>query len=136
MREHCSVLETKESSALRSKRVTRVLSGSLFGWSCLAVLSIITFWFVPARAQSQSTELQVGLYTIAPFVMNEKGELTGFSIELWNAIAARLNVKSNYRMAAEPADLYADMRAKRIDLVASPAFITSERDEEFDFPIR
>jgi polar amino acid transport system substrate-binding protein len=65
--------------------------------------------------------------------MNEKGELTGFSIELWNAIAARLNVKSTYRMAAEPADLYADMRAKRIDLVASPVFITSERDEEFDF---
>jgi polar amino acid transport system substrate-binding protein len=127
------VLETKASSALPSKRVTRFLSGSLFGSSCLAVLSIITFWFVPARAQSQPTELQVGVYAIAPFVMNDKGELSGFSIELWNAIAARLNVKSTYRIAAEPAILYADMRAKRIDLVASPVFITSERDEEFDF---
>lgn len=110
-----------------------MLSGSLFGSSCLAVLSIITFWFVPARAQSQPTELQVGVYTIAPFVMNEKGELTGFSIELWKAIAARLNVKTTYRMAATPAALYADMRAKQIDLVVSPVFITSARDEEFDF---
>jgi polar amino acid transport system substrate-binding protein len=107
--------------------------GSLFGSSCLAVLSIITFWFVPALAQSQPTELQVGIYSIAPFVMKEKGELTGFSIDLWNAIAARMNVKSIYREAAEPADLYADMRAKRIDLVVSPVFITSARDEEFDF---
>jgi len=103
------------------------------GPSCLAVLSTIACCFLPALAQSQPTELQVGLYPIAPFVMKEKGELTGFSIELWSAIAARLNIKSTYRVAGEPAVLYADMRSKRIDLVASPVFITSERDEEFDF---
>ena len=129
----CSVLDTKASLAPCSKRVTRMLSGSLFGSSCLAAMSMIAFWLVPALAQSQPTELQVGVYPIAPFVMKENGELTGFSMELWSAIAARLNVKSTYREAAEAAVLYADMRAKRIDLVASPVFITSERDEEFDF---
>jgi polar amino acid transport system substrate-binding protein len=110
-----------------------MLSRSLFWSSCLAVLSLIGLWFAPALAQAQPTELQVGVYPIEPFVMKENGELTGFSIELWSAIAARLNVKSIYCVAPEPADLYAGMRAKRIDLVASPVFITSERDEEFDF---
>ena len=126
------MLETSASSTLPSKRLARMLSRRR-GPSCLAVLSTIACCFLPALAQSQPTELQVGLYPIAPFVMKEKGELTGFSIELWSAIAARLNIKSTYRVAGEPAVLYADMRSKRIDLVASPVFITSERDEEFDF---
>ena len=84
-------------------------------------------------AQAPSAELRVGVYPVAPFVIEQNGELSGFSIELWNAIATRLNVKTNYQVVTDTAALLEDMRAKRIDLVASPVYITSARDAEFDF---
>ena len=53
--------------------------------------------------------------------MEQNGELTGFSIDLWNEIAARLKVKSTYHLVADIAALTDDLRAKRVDLVASPS---------------
>ena len=86
-----------------------------------------------ATAQSQATELQVGVFPVAPFVMEKDGALTGFSIDLWNEITAQLKVKSTYHVVADIAALTDEVRTKRVDLVASPVFITSARDEEFDF---
>ena len=86
-----------------------------------------------ATAQSQTRELQVGVFPLAPFVMEKDGALTGFSIDLWNEITARLKVKSTYHVVADIAALTDDLRTKRVDLVASPVFITSARDAEFDF---
>jgi len=104
----------------------------LFGCCAIAV-SLSMFVSVFAFAQSPATELQVGVFPVAPFVMEQNGALTGFSIELWNNIATRLNVKSRYHVVNDVAALTDDLRAKRVDLVASPVFITSARDEEFDF---
>jgi len=66
-------------------------------------------------------------------VIEQKGALTRFSFDLWNEIAARLKVKSTYHVVADIAALTDDLRTKRVDLVASPVFITSARDAEFDF---
>ena len=104
----------------------------LFGCCAIAV-SLSMFVSVFAFAQSPATELQVGVFPVAPFVMEQNGALTGFSIELWNNIATRLNVKSRYHVVNDVAALTDDLRAKRVDLVASPVFITSARDAEFDF---
>jgi polar amino acid transport system substrate-binding protein len=97
------------------------------------VLLPALFLSASATAQSQATELQVGLFPVAPFVMEQNGALTGFSIDLWNEIATRLKVKSTYHVVADVVALTDDLRAKRVDLIASPVFITSARDEEFDF---
>ena len=99
----------------------------------LAALLMITLGCASARAQSQPTELQVGVIPIAPFVMQENGTLTGFSIELWNDIAARLNVKSNYHVRVDTTALLQEMRDNKLDIIVSPVFVTSARDAEFDF---
>jgi len=100
---------------------------------CVIVLSLVLFLWAAAWAQSQVTELQVGVYPVAPFVIERNGALAGFSIDLWNEIAVRLKAKSNYHVVPDAAVLFEDMRARRIDLVVSPVFITSQRDAEFDF---
>jgi polar amino acid transport system substrate-binding protein len=101
-------------------------------FSIVAILSV-AFRNGPALAQTPPAELRVGVYPVAPFVIEQRGELFGFSIELWNAIASRLNVKTSYQVVANTTALIADMRAKHLDLVASPVYITSARDAEFDF---
>ena len=69
-----------------------------------------------------------------PSVMEQNGTLTGFSVDLWNAIAARLKVKTSYQIMPDVSHLEEAMRSKNADLTLG-LFITSARDEVFDFSI-
>ena len=51
-----------------------------------------------ASAQSEIPEIRVAVTIAPPFVMEQNGSLTGFSIDLWNAIAKRLKVKTSYQI--------------------------------------
>ena len=77
--------------------------------------------------------MRVGVIELPPFVLKQNGALTGFGIELWDAIAAQLNLKTDYRMIPDGTTLEAALRAKQVDAVVTPVFITSARDAEFDF---
>jgi len=87
-----------------------------------------------ASAEGETSEVRVAAILVPPFVMEQNGSLTGFSIELWNTIAARLKLKSSYQIMPDISALEEAMRSKRADLVVS-VFITSARDAEFDFSI-
>jgi polar amino acid transport system substrate-binding protein len=87
----------------------------------------------PASAQG-ATELRVAAFIAPPSVMEQNGTLTGFSVDLWNAIAARLKLKTSYKVMPDVSHLEEAMRSKSVDL-ALGLFITSARDEEFDFSI-
>ncbi|MGD0074419.1 MAG: transporter substrate-binding domain-containing protein [Candidatus Binataceae bacterium] len=69
-----------------------------------------------------------------PSVMEQNGTLTGFSVDLWNAIAARLKVKTRYQIMPDVSALEEAMRSKSADLTLG-LFITTARDEVFDFSI-
>ncbi|MGO9266551.1 MAG: transporter substrate-binding domain-containing protein [Candidatus Binataceae bacterium] len=69
-----------------------------------------------------------------PSVMQQNGSLTGFSVDLWSAIAARLKLKTSYQIMPDLSHLEEAMRSKSADLTLS-LFITSARDEDFDFSI-
>jgi polar amino acid transport system substrate-binding protein len=86
-------------------------------------------------AQQPPSELRVAVAVVSPFVMKKNGTLDGFSIELWNAIAARLRVKTTYIVMPDGASLAEAMRSKKADLIATPVVITSARDLEFDFSL-
>ncbi len=88
-----------------------------------------------ASPQGESPELRVAAVVLPPFVMQQNGALTGFSIELWNAIAAWLKLKTNFQMMPDSRALEAVMRSKSADICVSPVFITSSRDEIFDFSL-
>ena len=66
--------------------------------------------------------------------MEQNGTLTGFSVDLWNAIAARLKVTSSFQIAPDVSHLEEALRSKSADLIVG-IFITSKRDQEFDFSI-
>ncbi len=110
----------------------------------LAVAMLGALLAVPADAQSASSaptptqieppELRVAVILAPPAVMEQNGQLTGFSIDLWNAIAARLKLKTSYQIMPDVKTLEDAMRSRAADLTLA-VFITSPRDEDFDFSI-
>jgi len=70
---------------------------------------------------------------LPPFVIQQGGQLTGFSIDLWNEITARLKLTSNYQVMTDAGVLLNALRAKNTDVIVSGIFYSTERDREFDF---
>jgi polar amino acid transport system substrate-binding protein len=87
----------------------------------------------PASAQG-ATELRVAAIIAPPSAMEQNGTLTGFSVDLWNAIATRLKVKTSYQIVPDVSHLEEALRSKNADLTLG-LLITSARDEVFDFSI-
>ncbi len=87
-----------------------------------------------ASSQGETPELRVAVFIAPPGVMEQNGTLTGFGVDLWNAIAARLRVKTSYQVMPDVSHTEEAMRSKNADLTLG-FFITSARDEVFDFSI-
>jgi len=66
-------------------------------------------------------------------VIEDKGALRGFSIELWNSISARLNRETEYLVMPDVGELLAAVGDGRADLGIAAISITSERESRFDF---
>ncbi len=95
---------------------------------------LTSLFFSPvAVAQSNVSQLRVAVGILPPFVMEQNGELRGFSIDLWNAIAARLKVSTSYQTFTSAKSLEDALRSKTVDIIASPVVITAARDEGFRF---
>ena len=111
---------------------------------CMLAVAIIAAMAAPAysqtvnppaaSAQGETPELRVAAIIAPPGVMEQNGTLTGFSVDLWNAIAARLKVKTSYQIVPDIGALEEALRSKNADLTIA-VFITSARDEVFDFSI-
>ena len=102
--------------------------------SQLALLLIAVMTLAGAAfAQPAPDEIRVATRVLPPMVVEQDGGLTGFSIELWNAIAARLKIKSDFQVAADVPDLFALIRDGKADLGISALSITAAREAEFDF---
>jgi polar amino acid transport system substrate-binding protein len=70
---------------------------------------------------------------IPPFVFEENGQLTGFSIELWQKIAEELGVQYKLTKNSNVTDLLSRVGEGKADLGIAAISITSEREEKFDF---
>lgn len=85
-------------------------------------------------APSPGERLKVGTRVIAPFVIKEpNGSLSGFSIDLWRAIAREMNVQ--YDLVEKPTlpELLGDVTERRTDLAIAAISITSAREKIFEF---
>lgn len=72
----------------------------------------------PAAAQSSDpTELKVAIMVVPPFVMRQDGSYTGFGIDLWNAVAIQMKVKTDYRLMSDVTSLVEALRSKSVDIV-------------------
>lgn len=84
-------------------------------------------------AAPQSGELRVLTRVLPPMVTQQGDKLSGFSIDLWNEIAARLSLKFSYHIAPDVRALLQDLRDGKGDLGISAISITAAREQEFDF---
>jgi polar amino acid transport system substrate-binding protein len=100
---------------------------------CVVALSLTMISIAPAVAQDQGPEIRAVTGVVPPFVMKDGDQLTGFCIDLWNEVSARLKVKTNYQVVPNASALLGVMQAKSADVIVAPIFYSTERDREFDF---
>jgi polar amino acid transport system substrate-binding protein len=86
-----------------------------------------------SSAQTKETTLRVATRQVRPFVFEENGQLTGFSIELWQEIARQINVKWQFVMKPTVKDLLAGVNAHEAALGIAAISITAERELLWDF---
>src|SRR5947199_9308925 len=84
-------------------------------------------------AQPKEVNRRVATRLVSPFVYEEKGQLTGFSIELWQEISKQLNVKSEFIVKPSVRELLDATRSKEADLAIAAISITADREIDCDF---
>ena len=84
-------------------------------------------------ASCDAAAVHVATRLVPPLVVQEKDQLSGFSIELWNAVANRLKVETKYDVAPDVEALLDSIRSRTAEAGIAAISITSERDQNFDF---
>jgi len=98
-------------------------------------VGIAVLWALacPALAADNGAEIRAVTGIIPPAVMEERGRLTGFSVDLWNEVAAKLNAHTSYQIAPDVAAIFDALRTGKADIAISGLYYTAARDREFDF---
>lgn len=101
----------------------------------LAVVTVLAV-ATPGIAQTNpsANSLRVATRIIPPFVIQEPNQqLTGFSIDLWQQVAARLGTKTEFQNYSNVQDLLQSLRDQRADVGIAAISVTAVREENFDF---
>lgn len=77
--------------------------------------------------------IKVVTRVISPFVTEDRGELGGFSIELWKQIAQKLDLKSDFIKSENVEDLLNTIKEQRADVGIAAISVTAKREQDFDF---
>src|SRR5437660_7816708 len=83
-------------------------------------------------AQPKEEKLRVATRLVRPFVFEEKGQLTGFSIELWQEISKQVSVKSEFVVKPSVKELLDATGSKEADLAIAAISITADREVDWD----
>ena len=86
-----------------------------------------------AAGGAEPRPVVVGTYVDPPFVQSQDGRMSGFSVELWESIATRLNQPFTWKTYATVTGLLAAARTGAVDVAVTDLSITSERCAAVDF---
>lgn len=84
-------------------------------------------------AGTKETTLRVATRQVKPFVFEANGQLTGFSVELWQEIARHMNVQSQFVIKPTVKELLAGVSDGEAALGIAAISITAERELQWDF---
>ncbi|MBE8990575.1 transporter substrate-binding domain-containing protein [Nostoc sp. LEGE 12450] len=115
-------------------------------YTCVGLVSAILALLLitsPGLAQKpepqQSLKLQqpllVATRVIPPFVLSNKGELSGFSIDLWRSIATQIGIESKLIEYSSVPELISAIKDNKVNLGIAAISITAEREQNFDFSL-
>ena len=103
------------------------------GVTLLALFATATVAHAAAPTPSPERPLRVATGRNAPFVISEGGQLSGFSIDLWNELARRMRVEFTWIEVGLSKDLIQAVRRGDADVAISVISITDEREKLVDF---
>ena len=110
------------------------MSGGYNGKNLFGSIAALLFLGLEVDAAlAQSQPLRVATRLVRPFVFEEGGQLTGFSIELWQEISRELDTKSNFIVKPSVKEILQAVKSKEADLGIAAISITAEREKEWDF---
>ncbi|MEH2368211.1 transporter substrate-binding domain-containing protein [Nostoc sp.] len=89
----------------------------------------------PQQSPQLQQPLLVATRVIPPFVLSNKGELSGFSIDLWRKIANQIGVESKFIEYSTVPQLLSAIKDNKANLGISAISITAEREQNFDFSL-
>lgn len=102
-----------------------------------AILLALAFLVPPlaavAQAESSDKPLRLATVTRAPFSLLENGEDTGFSIELWRALAGAMNRETEIIRVETFPEMLRMVREGEVDAAVANISITAEREVGMDF---
>ncbi|MEZ0339517.1 transporter substrate-binding domain-containing protein [Mycobacterium sp. pV006] len=76
----------------------------------------------------------VAIHTLEPFVMQtDAGELTGFSIDVWNEVARRLGRETEFTTTDNVNGQLSMVAERRADVAIGAISLTADREQRFDF---
>lgn len=87
----------------------------------------------PQAGAAEPTEVTVATHDLEPFVMTDNGIKSGFTIELLEAVAQRLNWTLDYVSVDNVAQQLQAVSERRVDAAATAISITADRAEDYDF---
>jgi polar amino acid transport system substrate-binding protein len=99
----------------------------------IAALAVVGLLSSPSFAADTPPVLHVATRLVPPLVQKDKAQLTGFSVDLWNAIGRRLGATTEYVEMPDIGSLLDSVKTKKADVGIAAISITAERDREFDF---
>lgn len=113
---------------------------SLALYTCIGLVGgILALLLMTSPGLAQKPQLQqpllVATRVIPPFVIQNKGDLSGFSIDLWRSIAKQIGVESKFIEHSSVPELLSAIKDNKANLGIAAISITAERQQNFDFSL-
>lgn len=102
---------------------------------CLIAMLLFLPWMPLAAAQEEPAPLRVATFLLPPYAIQDGDRLSGFSIDLWEAAAAKLELDFTYEVVPDVQALLDKVAARQAEVGVSGVFITAERDKTVDFSV-
>jgi polar amino acid transport system substrate-binding protein len=100
----------------------------------LSVVLLISFVQMPVAQTTDSNKtLRVATIERKPFAFQQDGVWIGFSIDLWNEIAAFDNIKTEFVGSANFSEMLKAVENESVDAAAANISITHAREQKMDF---
>jgi polar amino acid transport system substrate-binding protein len=87
----------------------------------------------PVSPNPITKTLKIATRVLPPFVTEENGQLSGFSIDLWNKIAEEMQVKSEFQKTTSVKDILTNVQSGKADVGVGAISVTAQREREMDF---
>src|SRR6266850_2482439 len=114
------------------------VAGAVCRWVLLLIFLLAQTERLPAQGApsglgSTNAPLRVIVREIEPFAFNRGGQMTGFAVELWEAIARQAGFKYHLETAGSAREMVDKLAAKQADIGIGALSITSEREAVINF---